>query len=61
MKDPNEIFWCAYGILKEREAYWNASKKNEDAIRATCYSSAAEIVRAAIDGDWEVINQFSYD
>ena len=61
MKDPNEIFWHAYGILIERQAYWNASMKEEDIIRATCYSSAAEILRAAINGDWELLNQYSYN
>lgn len=61
MKNTNEIFQRAYGILKEREAYWSASGKDVDIIRAICYSSAAEIVRAAIEGNWEAINQFNYE
>lgn len=61
MENSNEIFWRVYGILKEREAYWSASGKDIDITRAICYSSAAEIVCAAINGDWEMINQYSYE
>jgi len=36
MENSNEIFWRVYGILKEREAYCDASKKEVDSGRGNC-------------------------
>lgn len=49
----------AYEIIKGRaEHYENNTKTPMDIVFATAYKSAQCILRAAIDGDTEVLNQY---
>ena len=62
----NTIFYKALDILKAREEHYGKLAHlavSEDAkidclSRAGAYSSAWWILRYALDGDWECLNQF---
>ena len=65
----NTILYKALDILKAREEHYGEAARlatSEDVktsclSRAGAYSSAWWILRYALDGDWECLNQFDFD
>ena len=47
----------ALGLLEDRGKYWANQK---DYKRCGCYDSAANILRYAMNEDWEALNQYDY-
>jgi len=58
MTDRELAMLRAYGILRERANYWRLSPA--DPVRAIAYESAATILEAGMNEDWETLNQFDY-
>lgn len=60
MNSQEHALLRAYGILRERMNYFNLGATEVDKSRAVAYESASEILKAGINEDWEILNQFDY-
>lgn len=60
MNSQEHALLRAYGILCERMNYFNLGATEADKSRAVAYESASEILKAGINEDWEILNQFDY-
>lgn len=60
MNSQEHALLRAYGLLRERMNYYNLGATVADKSRAVAYESASEILKAGINEDWEMLNQFDY-
>lgn len=56
MSNKERCLIRALGMLKDRSIYHYGEKGN----MGRAYQSAAQILEAAIEENWEVLNQFDY-
>lgn len=60
MNDDELCVQRAYGVIRERANYYRLGHTEGDIARAIAYESASEILKAAMDRDWEVFDQYDY-
>ena len=55
MTNQERCLLRAYGIMRERA---EDAKYNKDFVRATAYESASDMLRYAVNENWECLRQY---